>query len=80
MTTKEFFASPAVIQYLSGETTRANTVRPVIDLLNGLSSEDLEEIASCFSPDPKDLDLSERCLKDTVEQVICRKKGLLVVV
>lgn len=80
MTTKEFFASPAVIQYLSGEITKANTVRPVIDLLNELSLDDLEQIASSFSPDPKELTLSERCLNECVEQALCRNKGLSVVV
>lgn len=75
MTTEEFFANSAVIQYLSGKMTRANTVRPVIDLLEGLSLEDLEEIASSFSPDPKDLFLPERCLKETVEHAILRNKG-----
>lgn len=80
MTTDDFFGNPAITAYLSGAVTNENIVRPVIHILDHISLDGLEKIAHCFSPNSDGLTLQMRCLKETVEQAICRKKGEPVVV
>lgn len=75
MTSTEFFGSPEVNRYLSGAVTDPVVIRPLVDLLTGMSLDDLEVVFRVFSPDSSSLTLQMRSLKSTVELEIKRKKG-----